>query len=128
MKKTEYKYFMDSSAWLSYFLAENIYIKSVIEQSTLMLTSVISIFEIKRKLLKENYERINVERVLAFIKSRSIIVEITGEIAEVAAEISLRYNLHSTDSLIYASSKREESTLVTGDSDFNGIPEVKLIT
>ena len=39
--------FIDSSAWLSYFYAENQEIKDIIESETLILTSCISLFEIK---------------------------------------------------------------------------------
>ena len=51
MKKTGSK-FLDSSAWLSYLFAENDEIKEIIDSDGLY-TSVISLFEIRRKFLRE---------------------------------------------------------------------------
>ncbi|RLF42935.1 MAG: hypothetical protein DRN29_10775 [Thermoplasmata archaeon] len=115
---------LDSSAWLSYFFGQSKEIRKIVESEELLYTSVISLFEIKRKFLREG---IDGEELLNFIKERSIIVELNEKIAEEAAEISFKKRLHAIDSLIYTSAKDINAILVTGDKDFEGIDNVIII-
>lgn len=39
-----------------------------------------------------------------------------------AADVSLRFGLAMADSLVYATAQQHGATLVTGDSDFDGLP------
>jgi predicted nucleic acid-binding protein len=125
MKKTESK-LMDSSAWLSYFFATNKQVKDIIESSSIIYTSVISIFEIKRKLMRDGFEG-NLEEVFAFIENRSIVINLDEDISQSAADLSLQYKLHAMDALIYASAKAIYSELVTADSDFDKLDDVFII-
>jgi predicted nucleic acid-binding protein len=125
MKKTESK-LMDSSAWLSYFFATNKQVKDIIESSSIIYTSVISIFEIKRKLMRDGFEG-NLEEVFAFIENRSIVINLDEDISQSAADLSLQYKLHAMDALIYASAKAIYSELVTADSDFEKLDDVFII-
>ena len=69
MKVTGERLFLDSSAWLSYFLAENDLSRKFIEGGRyLIMTSVLSIFEIKRKMLMRNAKEPKIEGFLDFIK------------------------------------------------------------
>ena len=53
---------IDSSAWLSYFLAENDLSKKFIEDGNhLLMTSVLSIFEIRKKMLIKNAKESKIE-------------------------------------------------------------------
>lgn len=122
MKKTEYK-LMDSSAWLSYFFAASSAVKKVVDSETILYTSVISLFEIKRKLLRESYDK-NVEAVLYYIKNRSIIITLDEVISQQAADISIKYKLHVMDALIYATAKIINAELVTFDHDFKNLEHV----
>ena len=61
MKRTGSK-ILDSSAWLSYLFAENDEIKEVIDSNEMLYTSVISLFEIRRKLLREKISIDNQKR------------------------------------------------------------------
>ena len=116
--------FLDSSAWLSYFYATNQEVKSIIESNTLLFTSVISIFEIKNKLTKEKINKIKIQRLIEFIKKRSLIINIDSEIAEKAVEFSINNNLHTVDALIYSSSLTNNSILITLDNDFGNLEKV----
>ena len=127
MKATDSKLFIDSSGWLAYFLAENQEIKSIIEQEAILLTSVISLFEIKKKLLKEKYEPNKINKVLELIKTRSIIIQITPDIAEESATISVEEELHAIDAIIYISAQKNKAMLITGDNDFRKLSDVKVI-
>jgi len=50
-----------------------------------------------------------------------------SEIALSAADVKKRYNLHTIDAIIYASSQFKETTLITGDQHFKGPPNVEII-
>ncbi len=116
--------FLDSSAWLSYFYAENNEIKSLVESDALLLTSTISIFEIKSKLIKDKIEPIKLQKSMDLIKSRSLIINIDFEIANRAVELSIKNNLHTADALIYSSALKNNAILITLDNDFRGLNSV----
>lgn len=44
-----------------------------------------------------------------------------------AADISLASGLAMADSIIYATARRHEATLVTADADFTGLPATLVI-
>ncbi len=125
MKKTEYK-LLDSSAWLSYFFATSTLIKRIVESETVLYTSVISLFEIKRKLLRDGFNK-NFEDVQDFIKSRSIIINLDETISQHAADISFSHKLHALDALIYSTAETMNAQLVTADSDFESLNDVIII-
>lgn len=127
MKMTGSRYFLDSSVWISYFFAENEEVKGVIDSNNVLFTSVISIFEVKRKLLRDKTEKIRVSGVLSFIKEKSIITKLDQDACENAAEISIAHKIPAIDSLIYTSSLANDSILVTEDSHFKNLEKVKLI-
>ena len=118
---------LDSSAWLAYFYGGSEEIKSTIESDTLLLTSAISIFEIKNKLMKDKIDSIKLKNSLEFVKKRSLIVDIGCEIGEEAVETSIKNGLHTVDALIYASALKNNSLLVTFDRDFDGLKNVLIL-
>lgn len=124
MKGIESK-LLDSSAWLSYFFGQSPKVKKIIESEEILYTSVISLFEIKKKFLKEGIK--DVDKALNFIRERSIVVELNEKIAEQASEISFKNRLHAIDSLIYATAIDVNAMLITGDKDFEGMDKVVLI-
>ena len=128
MKEIESKYLIDSSVWLSYFFAENKKTEEIIESHSLLFTSVVSLFEIKRKLIKEKYSEDKVLEILMFIKEKSIVIKLDIKICEKAAEISIENKLPAIDSLIYTTSLVNDCKLVTGDNDFRGLKDVIIIS
>lgn len=127
MKKTESSYFVDSSAWVSYFYGESSDARNVIESKDVIFTSVLSLFEVRRKMLREKHSTKDTERAMNFIKDRSIIVDVTETQAERASEVSIEKRLHTIDALIYTSADDVKATLITCDSDFNGLENVEVI-
>jgi len=123
MRMTESK-FIDSSVWLAYFFdGEH---KNIIENEEILLISIVSLFEIKRKLLVKNVPREIVKEKIDFIKKKSHLIDVDLNIAEKAVEISLKNKLAAIDSLIYASSLFQGAILLTRDNDFRGLPEVQV--
>ncbi|MDP1694777.1 MAG: PIN domain-containing protein [Candidatus Woesearchaeota archaeon] len=115
----------DSSAWLSYYFSQNSAVKSMIDSHGLILTSSLSLFEIKKRMLNLKKDP---EPLLIFMKQRSVIIMPTIEINEKAAEIAVKNKLGAMDSLIYTTSLMHEAELVTGDNDFRNIDNVKIIS
>ncbi|MEK6845963.1 MAG: hypothetical protein AABY26_04335, partial [Nanoarchaeota archaeon] len=70
---------LDSSAWLAYYFAESDEIKLIVESTFPLITSTLSLFEIKKRLLLLKKEP---EELLAFIKHRSMIITPDTIIAE----------------------------------------------
>ena len=116
---------IDSSVWLSYFLNEDF--KDIIENEDLLLLSALSLFEIKRKLAKNNIPSAKISKSIDFIKKRSLVIPVTAEIAEKAAEIALGHDLPAADSLIYSTSLLHDSTLYTLDNDFRKLKDVVVL-
>lgn len=110
---------IDSSVWLAYLF--NGQYAEIIDSDEIFLLSVLSLFEIKKKLIKNHIERMKITKSIEFIKKRSLIVPLNAEIAEKAVDLSLEYNLAAIDALIYASSLINDATLITLDNDFRGL-------
>ncbi len=85
-----------------------------------MLASVIQVFEIYRVIRRDLSEEKAIESVAALQRSR--IVEVDTSLALEAAELTFEYRLAMADALIYATARRHDAKLVTGDADFNGLP------
>lgn len=116
---------LDTSAWLAYYFAESAAVKEVVESNALIVTSALSIFEIKKKLLSL---RKDVQELLQFISARSELIPLTVPLAEQAANIAVENRLGAMDALIYTTAQSRQAELVTGDNDFRGLPNVRLLT
>lgn len=54
---------------------------------------------------------------------RATIVPVDESLALEAAEVSLTFGLVMADSLVYATARRFGAKLLTGDADFEGLPD-----
>lgn len=127
MKKTASSYFIDSSAWISYFYGESSNARDILESRDVIYTSVLSLFEVRRKMLREKHPMKEIEGVMNFIKDRSIIVDVTETLAERASFVSIENRLPTLDALIYTGADEVKATLITCDSDFHGLENVRVI-
>lgn len=110
---------LDSSVWLAY-LFDGKYINEI-ESDKQLFISILSLFEIKTKLMKKKIKEKEVLEKINFIKKKSAILHLNEEIAEKAAEISAKKNLPAIDSLIYSSALFNNIELITLDNDFRGL-------
>ena len=92
---------IDSSVWMDYFVLGNF--KEIIEIEKELYLSVISMFEIKTKLIKKKINKDKIKEKIDFIKAKSIIIDLDNETAETAAEIAAEKDLPMADALIYSS-------------------------
>lgn len=117
---------LDSSIWIAYLFEGHF--KEEIESSKQIFISVLSLFEIKTKLLKKKINRKEIDDKIDFIKKRCIILSINEKIAEMASELSAEKNLPAIDSLIYSTSQLNNLKLITLDNDFKGLNNVEVLT
>lgn len=117
---------LDSSAWIDY-LEGGVEITKIVDSGEELLTSAISIFEIRKKLLKEKIQKDLITKIINFLTNRSSIMDITIQEAMLASDLSLSFNLAAVDSLIFATAKSNGAILVTSDKDFKGLEGVTLL-
>lgn len=115
---------VDSSAWLAYYFGESDEVKNIIDSDALLLTSSLSLFEIRKKLLKLNKDPI---AVLNFIKQRSGIIVPTIRIVEKAADIAIDKKLGAIDAMIYTSARLNNARLLTCDNDFRELEYATIV-
>jgi predicted nucleic acid-binding protein len=119
--------FVDSTVWAGDIYARLPGAQAIISSDIPLATSTISLLEIKRKLLQDGLCA-KVEPALSFIRRRAAIVDVNRHIAELAAEISFKHKLSMADAIIYASAiETKAEALVTADTDFKGLKNVRLL-
>lgn len=117
---------IDTSIWLDYFYQYKH--TDVIEAAEIVWTSAVSVFEIKKKMLKDKVDTQKIEATMNFLFQESLIEPVFKETASLAAELSAQYGLAAVDALIYASAKIRKTHLITRDNDFRGLPDVTVLT
>ena len=87
--------------------------------------SAIEIYEVYKVIRRDVSE----ERALAAVAAlrRATIAPIDESLALEAADLSLDHSLAMADSLVYATARRHNATLITGDTDFEGLPNAVVI-
>jgi len=117
---------LDSFAWIEYFMGSErgAKVRNYVDGAEPLYTPSICLTEIKSRYLREG--RDTTTRI-GLIRERSFIIQITTEIALLAADIKHRYKLHTVDALVYAAAQHKNLTLVTGDQHFKNLPNTEII-
>lgn len=118
---------LDSSVWLAHLFEANQDCTKLIESDTLLFASILTLFEVKKKLLKEKFEQENIINSIDFIKKRAIIVNLNEEIVNLAVEVAIKNHLAAIDSLVYASALKVGAKFITADNDFRGLEDVEIV-
>ncbi len=118
---------VDSSGWIEY-LAERPKADEFaryIEGSSPLLSSTIQIYEIYKVVKRDLSE----DRAIAAVSAlRATTIEpLTETLALEAADVALELGLAMADAIIFATASHHDAEIVTGDSDFDGLPGVTLI-
>jgi predicted nucleic acid-binding protein len=90
-----------------------------------LLVSVIEVYEVYKVIRRDLSEERAVEAVSAL--RRATIAPVDETLALEAADLSLAHGLAMADSLVYATARRHGATLVTGDNDFDGLPDTIVV-
>lgn len=112
---------VDSSGWLEYAADSDRadLFAPAIEDTRNLIVSVISIYEVYKKVLRERGEKAALQATADMRSARVIDMDIS-----LALEAG-RYQLPLADSVIYATALRCDATLWTQDRDFESYPDVK---
>jgi len=118
---------VDSSGWLEYLADRPLAaaFAPYIEGRDPLLVSAIEIYEIYKIIRRDLSEVRALEAVSAL--RRAMVVPLDESLALDAADASLANGLAMADAIVYATARRHAATLVTADSDFEGLPGVTVI-
>ena len=118
---------VDSSGWLEYFMNGTLAEKyaGYLSKSREVLTPTIVLYEVFKLLKKQLGEQHALDAATQMGKTN--IVPLTDSLAYHAANISLEHKLSMADSIIYATAREHQATLVTSDADFKDLPSVSYI-
>ena len=113
---------LDSHAWVEIFKGTKagkkvrVYIRGKDKY-----TSAVNIAEVERKVrIEQEPELEGVRELFSFCN----IIGIDRQIAESAAELSVKHKLHLADALVYACARARNLELITGDPDLKGLKGV----
>ena len=120
---------LDSYAWIERFSAGPKADKydEIIDQTrpAEIITSVVVLYEVYKKVKKLKGEQIALENVA--VLTQTSIVPIDDTLSLEAADYCLEYDIHFSDALVYATARRFEVELYTSDEHFKGVPHVKYV-
>jgi len=117
---------LDSFAWIEYFRGSKRgeKVRDYVEGSEPLYTPSICLTEIKSRYLRDGKDPTT---RLKLIVDRSFIIPLDSDIALLAADVKHKHGLHTVDAVIYATAKRKNLILVTGDQHFKGLSNVEII-
>jgi predicted nucleic acid-binding protein len=87
-----------------------------------IVTSVVTVYELYRKLRPTRGEAVALEAVVHLRATQ--VVAIDDQLALEAADYSLAHALHFSDALVYATARRYDAQLHTSDPDLRKAPGV----
>ncbi len=90
-----------------------------------LITSVIILYEVYKKVKKVKGEETALEAVAAL--SQTKVVPLDQTLSLEAADYSLEFGLHLADALVYATARRHSAELYTSDEDLKGLAGVSFV-
>jgi len=120
-------FLIDSSIWLDHFIDQNPKATEILKTELVLFSSLLIIFEVKRRLVKLKLSKEFVKYCLDFIEKSSITIDLDSDIINSAVDLSLNFNLGTVDSLIYSSALSKNAVLITSDNDFRNLDNVQII-
>ena len=115
---------IDSSGWLEYFSdgPNAKYYLTPLKDTSSLIVPAITIYEVFKVVLRATDENEALQAVAAMQKGK--VVELTANIALIAAKLSLQHNLPMADSIILATAQKYRCVIWTQDSDFQNLENV----
>ncbi|MDR3557215.1 MAG: type II toxin-antitoxin system VapC family toxin [Syntrophobacteraceae bacterium] len=118
---------IDSSGWLEYFADgpnASFFSRPLAKTSDLVVPSI-TIYEVFKVVLHQRGESDALQA--AALMQQGAVVDLSAEIAILAAKVSIEYRLPMADSIILATSRVHGAVLWTQDSDFAQIDGVQYV-
>jgi predicted nucleic acid-binding protein len=118
---------VDSSGWLEYFAdGKNAsFFAPAIEDTKLLLVSSINCYEVFKRIAQQRDEGAAMQAIA--VMQEGAVVDVTPDLAIVAAKIALDLKLPLADSVILATARLRQAVLWTQDADFAKIARVKYV-
>lgn len=118
---------VDSCGWLEYFANgpnAGEYAKPI-ESSKPLIVPAICVYEVFKRILQQRDEHSAL--TAAALMSQRPVIAMDAPLAMSAAKLGATLNLPIADSVILATARSHDALLWTSDTDFKGLPGVKLI-
>ncbi len=116
---------VDSCGWLEYFAdgqnAEQF--AAAIENTEQLLVPSISIFEVFKRILQQSGEDAALQAIA--IMAQGKVIDLDMSIALSAAKLSAEHKIPMADSIILATARQEQATVLTQDNDFEDLAGVE---
>ncbi len=118
---------VDSSGWLEYFAdgPNASFFSRPLQRTTDLVVPTITLYEVFKVVLRQCSESDALQSVA--LMQQGSVVDLTSNIAILAAKMSIDHQLPMADSIILATARMYRATIWTQDSDFNGIDGVQYI-
>lgn len=120
---------VDSYGWIERFTSGSkaAHYNQVIDgvQPEEVITSVVVVYEVYRKVKQIKGEQLALENVAAL--SQTHIIPMDQTLSLEAADYSLEHRLHFADALVYATARHFGAVLYTSDADLRGLKGVNFI-
>lgn len=119
---------IDSSGWLEFF-ADGPYADEFagrLRQPANVITPTIAIYEVYKWIKRERSE--DDALYAAATMRKTVVVDLSDEIALTAADLSLAHKLPMADAIILATARAHDAEVVTTDSDFSGVDGVTVFS
>lgn len=118
---------VDSSGWLEYFAdgPNASFFSHPLQRTTDLVVPTITLYEVFKVVLRQCSESDALQSVA--LMQQGSVVDLTSNIAILAAKMSIDHQLPMADGIILATARMYRATIWTQDSDFNGIDGVQYI-
>lgn len=116
---------VDSCGWLEYFAdgANADKFAAAIEDTQHLIVPAISIFEVFKRVLQQRGEDAALQA--AAIMSQGQVIDLDMSLALTAAKLSAEHKMPMADSIILATARQYNASVLTQDNDFEGIAGVE---
>ena len=117
---------VDSSGWIEFFTdgPKADQFAPHLKDLDNVITPAVVIYEVYKKIKRERGEP--VARLCVAQLEKTEVAPLTQRLALVAADLSIEYSLPMADSFILATARLHGAQLITRDTDFKGIPGVRV--
>ena len=118
---------VDSSGWLEFFAdgPNAKFFATPLKNVDELVVPTISIYEVFKSVLRQRDESAGLQAI-ALMKQGQV-VDLTTNIAMMAAKLSLEHNVPMADSIILSTGRLYQATVWTQDADFKGLDGVEFV-
>jgi predicted nucleic acid-binding protein len=118
---------VDSSGWLEFFAdgPNAKFFATPLKNVDELVVPTISIYEVFKSVLRQRDESAGLQAI-ALMKQGQV-VDLTTNIAMMAAKLSLKHNVPMADSIILSTGRLYQATVWTQDADFKGLDGVEYV-